>query len=501
MWRRTVMTSPVIPSVKPLQFARQKKLICVKDEEGTADMFDRSDWARFGFYDVVNYVENKVREQRPDSPPPNLEYTFEAYPLFECVPRYQCQLGNAYFDGQISEDDRDGDGIQNDADNCPSVFNLDQSDIDADGTGDACDACPWAEQACPCIAPSGPDRDGDGIEDDSDNCPSVSNPEQDDVDADGMGDICDLCPEQAVSSDRGCPVTIESIKRQTVMEGAFVEIEGTVTGVYGTHLNNSSVGSFFVQEAEGSDGYVGIYVYMGDSLDRVETPAADQRIRLSATVGEYFGQIQLSGVRSIEPLEANAINPRDETLAQLETRQTEVEGELICLYDLTVSDPSPEPGPGDSDPTYEFEVEDEDGLYRIRVNDAIYRMPQLPGQGSYFERICGVYHLANGHYKIEPRGPGDTDTGPLGVTHIGPTDTFIRAQEKRSPQNANGRKLTIQLSEPAPLEASRLGSLMIRPEPRISLENLFVYEGPSEYTAHCGSIGTNRYGDGQREHR
>ena len=177
------------PFCETITICETEKLICVKDEEGTADMFDRSDWARFGFYDVVNYVENKVREQRPDSPPPNLEYTFEAYPLFECVPRYQCQLGNAYFDGQISEDDRDGDGIQNDADNCPSVFNLDQSDIDSDGTGDACDPCPWAEQACPCIAPSGPDRDGDGIEDDSDNCPSISNPEQDDVDADGMGDI------------------------------------------------------------------------------------------------------------------------------------------------------------------------------------------------------------------------------------------------------------------------------------------------------------------------
>lgn len=40
-------------------------------------------------------------------------------------------------------------------------------------------------------SPSGPDTDGDGVEDAEDNCPSVSNPLQEDRDIDGLGDVCD----------------------------------------------------------------------------------------------------------------------------------------------------------------------------------------------------------------------------------------------------------------------------------------------------------------------
>ena len=36
------------------------------------------------------------------------------------------------------DDDADGDGIPNAADNCPSVFNPDQQDSVGDGVGDAC---------------------------------------------------------------------------------------------------------------------------------------------------------------------------------------------------------------------------------------------------------------------------------------------------------------------------------------------------------------------------
>lgn len=35
-----------------------------------------------------------------------------------------------------------------------------------------------------------PDMDADGVPDETDNCPTVSNPDQTDADGDGYGDIC-----------------------------------------------------------------------------------------------------------------------------------------------------------------------------------------------------------------------------------------------------------------------------------------------------------------------
>ena len=81
-------------------------------------------------------------------------------------------------DGQVDEgceQDSDSDGIPDDEDNCPEIYNPDQTDTDGDGKGDKCDS----------------DDDGDGIPDSYDNCPLVSNPGQEDSDGDGIGDACD----------------------------------------------------------------------------------------------------------------------------------------------------------------------------------------------------------------------------------------------------------------------------------------------------------------------
>jgi len=78
--------------------------------------------------------------------------------------------------------DADGDGIADDSDNCPSVSNADQADNDGDGAGNACDATPNG------------DDDGDGVDNLSDNCPSVSNADQADNDGDGAGNACDATP-------------------------------------------------------------------------------------------------------------------------------------------------------------------------------------------------------------------------------------------------------------------------------------------------------------------
>jgi hypothetical protein len=79
--------------------------------------------------------------------------------------------------------DIDDDGVPDDLDNCPEVSNPEQDDADGDGIGDACND----------------DQDGDGDEwaDHLDNCPSLANPDQVDTDLDDVGDPCDNCPSSA----------------------------------------------------------------------------------------------------------------------------------------------------------------------------------------------------------------------------------------------------------------------------------------------------------------
>lgn len=120
------------------------------------------------------------------------------------------------------EMDMDKDTVPDMQDNCPTVPNSDQSDIDDDGIGDVCDMC------------TDTDHDGYGNSGNpqntcpEDNCPDMANANQTDSDHDGVGDACDSCPQDPlndVDNDEicggtdNCPLVYNPAQSDTDMDG------------------------------------------------------------------------------------------------------------------------------------------------------------------------------------------------------------------------------------------------------------------------------------------
>lgn len=110
--------------------------------------------------------------------------------------------------------DTDGDGLNDDQDDCPDVTGLRSlkgcPDTDRDGIADKNDLCP--ENAGLATLSGCPDRDADGIADKDDNCPDLKGVlayrgcPAIDRDKDGVADAEDLCPDMSGQLRwKGCP--------------------------------------------------------------------------------------------------------------------------------------------------------------------------------------------------------------------------------------------------------------------------------------------------------
>ena len=88
-----------------------------------------------------------------------------------------------------------------------------------------------AVEALPCPE----DTDGDGVCDADDNCPSVSNSNQEDADADGVGDVCDRCSfqqdcSQPCPSENSCSGDFECAPGESCLGSCVPSFCGCDTG-------------------------------------------------------------------------------------------------------------------------------------------------------------------------------------------------------------------------------------------------------------------------------
>jgi hypothetical protein len=120
--------------------------------------------------------------------------------------------------------DRDHDGVPDRFDNCPDVYNPDQTDTGNKGIGDACATGP--DQ----------DRDGDGVVNRLDNCPGTPNPDQRNSTGFHEGDACNGRPRSQFKVGDVCLAGRSDCLAGEVPDGDVLDFQApfTISGG-GTH--------------------------------------------------------------------------------------------------------------------------------------------------------------------------------------------------------------------------------------------------------------------------
>jgi len=175
--------------------------------------------------------------------------------------------------------DRDGDSIINQQDNCTTVKNPDQKDTDKDLIGDACDIDP--NNRNPYLG----DMDRDGVDDARDNCFALQNPNQRDSNSDGRGDACsDDDGDGILGNKDNCPTVANPDQKDVNVNGVgdICESDRDNDGLFDS-VDNCPLISNPDQKDSDSDG-------IGDVCDNCARYNPDQRDEDNDEVGDVCAE-------------------------------------------------------------------------------------------------------------------------------------------------------------------------------------------------------------------
>lgn len=342
-----------------------------------------------------------------------------------CVPlRKESVHNSSIYDGTVTPDDTDGDGISDNRDNCPTIFNpirpMDQgkqADADNDGIGDACDECP-DDPTQSCTREIAGDLDGDGVPNGVDNCVHVPNPDQADSDGDGHGNACDGC-QVANPGATPCPLTISTIRNPAAPGHPT---QPTVVRVQGYVSARKTNDFFFIQEGTTGAPWQGIHVIGGGLVGtQASGPAVGNQITVTGFYSEIFEVSEITAATIVRDTTTTpAMVPLDVTPDQINTAAGAAaepyESLLMRIQNVTIINDDP-----DSGDFYEFIVTGD-----LRIDDYIvprygtpasctpspcpYPPPALLN-GRMFTSITGIGGFSFGNRKLYPRTA--TQTGDL----------------------------------------------------------------------------------------
>ncbi len=320
----------------------------------------------------------------------------------------------------IAAGDKDGDGVPDANDNCPSVFNpirpMDngkQADADNDNIGDACDKCPL-DSGESCTPPAYGDMDGDGVANGTDNCPEDPNADQVDADGDGKGAACDKdgagasCDDRSNPGSAACPTvfTIAQLRNPAAPGHPTPgSTRANIKGVYVTAVDPTSAGGFGFFIQEGTSTYSGMFV----STTAAPTVAVGNKIDIEGDYAETFEVSTLSNATitivdpgTTLPFAPVVVDPAVYADSTNKSAAGEPWEGMLCQINgpITVSVMNAD-DPKDFD---EFQV----GTAKLRVDDQFYdALDNTYAIGTSFQKIVGICGFSFSNRKMWPRSAAD----------------------------------------------------------------------------------------------